>query len=154
MEKWVQIYGYENLYEISDLGNIRSKNLQMKQQIDRYGYKYIALTKDKIQKKHKVHRLVLSSFIGDEPNMVCNHKDKNRLNNNLNNLEWVSILDNNIHKFLDKTKHVGITFKQNKWYSRIQINKKRINLGYYKTLQEAINARQMYINNNSIIVKY
>lgn len=154
MEKWVKVLGFEEYYEVSDYGNIRNHKFIMKQQLDRYGYKYICLTNNKIQKKFKVHRIVLSSFLGDQTNLVCNHKDKNRQNNNLDNLEWVTILENNIHKFLDTKSNVGITIKNNKWYARVKINKKRIDLGYFNKISDAINARELYFKNNSIVNKY
>ena len=154
MENWVQLFDYEGLYEISNYGNIRNSKIIMKQQIDKYGYKYICLTKNGVGKKHKVHRLVLSSFIKHEPNLVCNHIDKNKENNNLTNLEWVTIRENNVHKFLDKNKNVGITFKDNKWYARVQLDKVRIHIGYFKNLNDAIIARHLYLKNNNIVSKY
>ena len=154
MEKWVKVFGFEELYEVSNYGNIRNSKFIMKQQLDKHGYKYICLTKNKIQQKFKVHRIVLSSFLGEQKDLVCNHKDKNRQNNNLDNLEWVSVLENNIHKFLSKKNHVGIIRKNNKWYSRAQINNKRIDLGYFEDISDAIKAREIYFLNNSIIPKY
>lgn len=154
MEKWVKVLGFEDYYEVSSLGDIRNNKFVMKQQLDRYGYKYICLTSNNIQKKFKVHRIVLSSFVKEEKNLVCNHKDKNKQNNNLENLEWVTILENNIHKFLDTKSNVGIIKKNNKWYARVQINKKRTHLGYFNKIEDAIDARQLYFKNNSIVNKY
>jgi hypothetical protein len=154
MENWVKVLGFEDYYEVSNYGKIRNCKFIMKQQLDKYGYKYICLTKNKIQKKLKVHRIVLSSFLKEEKNLVCNHKDKNRQNNNLNNLEWVTILENNIHKFLNTKSNVGINKKNNKWYARVQVNKKRFSLGYFDNIEDAINARVLYFKNNGIINKY
>lgn len=154
MENWKDLKGFEGLYQISDYGNIRNNKFIMKQQTDRYGYKYICLTKNNIQKKFKVHRLVLETFIGDGSGLVCNHKDKNKTNNNLENLEWVSILENNIHRVKDNNNNVGINFKNGKWYARVQIDGKRTELGYYRNLEDAIQVRCSFLTENGIITKY
>lgn len=154
MEKYIDLKGFEGLYQISDLGNIKNRKFVMKQQLDRHGYKYICLTKNNIQKKFKVHRLVLETFVGDGSNLVCNHKDKNRINNNLENLEWVTIRDNNIHKFKDKTNHVGVNLKNGKWYARVQIDGKRKELGYFRNIDDAIQIRCSFLTENGIITKY
>jgi hypothetical protein len=154
MEKWVNVQGYEGRYQVNEFGVVRNNKFELKQHLDKHGYKYVCLSLNGVQKKVKVHRIVLSSFIGNEPNLVCNHKDKNRTNNNLENLEWVTIHENNIHKFLDKKQNVGICFKHNKWYARVQINKVRKDLGYFNELKDAINARDEYLINNSIYNKY
>jgi NUMOD4 motif/HNH endonuclease len=154
MENWKDLKGFEGLYQISDYGNIRNNKFVMKQQTDRHGYKYICLTKNNIQKKFKVHRLVLESFIGDGSELVCNHIDKNRANNNLNNLEWVTIRENNIHKFKDKTNHVGVNLKNGKWYARVQIDGRRTELGYFRNIEDAIQVRCSFLTDNGIITKY
>jgi hypothetical protein len=154
MENWKDLKGFEGLYQISDYGNIRNNKFIMKQQTDRYGYKYICLTKNNIQKKFKVHRLVLETFIGDGSGLVCNHKDKNKTNNNLENLEWVTIRENNIHKFMENNKNVGIGFRRGKWVARVQVNGIRKELGYYKNIEDAIQVRCQYLSENGIITKY
>lgn len=154
MEIWKDIKGFESIYQISNSGQIRNKDFIMKQNIDKHGYKYICLSKNGTQKKYKVHRLVLEAFIGDGTNLVCNHIDKDRCNNNLSNLEWVTIMDNNIHKFKDKSKNVGVSLKNGKWYARVQINKTRVHLGYFENIKDAIEARISYLNLNEIVNKY
>lgn len=109
-EIWKDIKGYENLYQISTYGNVRSlphirstgtgKCLQkgkiLKPAIQKIGYKFVVLSKNGKTKGFRVHRLVAEAFIPNPDNLPqVNHKDENKLNNNINNLEWCSAIYNN-----------------------------------------------------------
>lgn len=114
-EIWKDIKGYEGLYQVSNLGRV--KRLKRKFQtynhltkryntriidekiikgtINKKGYNRISLTKDKKETKHFVHRLVVENFIRQlKDNETIDHVDCNKLNNNINNLEIVSIQEN------------------------------------------------------------
>ena len=98
-EKWKDIKGYEGLYQVSNLGNIKSfgygKAILLKQFKDGK-YLSVNLCKDKKHKKYKVHRLVAEAFIPNPNNLpIINHKDENKYNNNVENLEWCSVAYNN-----------------------------------------------------------
>lgn len=113
-EIYKPIKGYEDLYEISNMGNVKSKdriinctykgkpitkNLKGKQivpHISSSGYYCVGLHKDnKITSKY-IHRLVAETFINNPNNKsVVNHKDENKLNNHIENLEWCSYEYNN-----------------------------------------------------------
>ena len=89
-EIFKDIKNYEDLYEISNLGRIRNKitGKILKPSI-KNGYYYLILCKDKIQKHHYIHRLVASTFIPNPNNYSqVNHIDENKLNNNVDTLEW------------------------------------------------------------------
>lgn len=102
-EKWKDIQGYENLYQISNLGRVKSLKrtvirkhnsiLNLKERIlkqqNMNGYKFVRLSKNNKTKQHLVHRLVATHFI-DNPNKYkeINHKDENKENNVWYNLEW------------------------------------------------------------------
>jgi len=101
-ETWEDIKGYEGLYQISNLGRVKSlpKFYQgekiLKSREDKYGYLYINLIKNKVKKSYKIHRLVAIAFISNNNNYPCvNHKDENKLNNNIDNLEWCTVTYNN-----------------------------------------------------------
>gem|GEM_PF-734995 len=107
-EYFLDVPGYEGLYQVSNNGNIKSLSRKfknrtyggeiMKGSIDRDGYKKVLLIKDKNKKKYFVHRLVGLAFIeNDLSHPVINHKNGNKLDNNADNLEWVTISQNNIH---------------------------------------------------------
>lgn len=95
IEIWKDILGYEGLYQVSNLGNVRSLNYRrsgklklLKQGTDN-GYKRVELSKNGKKKKYWVHRLVAISFISNPNNYKeVNHKDEDKSNNNVNNLEW------------------------------------------------------------------
>lgn len=95
-EIWKDIEGYEGLYQVSNLGNVRSlnwakrgivKNLYLKKQ--NRGYLHVELAKNGVRKSATVHRLVAMAFIPNPGNLpLINHKDENPLNNRAENLEW------------------------------------------------------------------
>lgn len=91
MEIWKDIYGYENKYQVSNIGNIRNikTGKYLKVQTYKTGYCYIDLYNNGQPKKYLIHRLVAQAFIPNPYNLpYVNHKDCNPLNNNANNLEW------------------------------------------------------------------
>ena len=102
METWRAIAGYEGLYEVSDLGRIKSlgNNKFRKEKIlkpgkNNWGYLQVCLCKDCHTKRLLVHRLVAEAFIPNPNNLeTINHKDEDKTNNVASNLEWMSIKDN------------------------------------------------------------
>lgn len=102
-EHWVPVYGYEGRYMISDQARIYSLRTRqiMKPYVNDNGYLVIRLTaKDGTTKIKRVHRLLMLSFVGPDPEKpVVNHKDGVKLNLDLDNLEWATSLENNIHAF-------------------------------------------------------
>lgn len=108
------IRGFEGRYTISNTGTVRSKltNIVMRPNVTRFGYARINLRKAKSReyKSYFIHRLVASHFL-DNPNNLpeVNHKDCNRLNNAVDNLEWVSKEDNIRHSFIfGSASHKGL----------------------------------------------
>lgn len=110
-ENWKDVVGYEGKYEVSDRGRVRSldrivkandgvtykrKGKYMKITENRYGYPIVNLSKDGSSKIKTVHRLVANSFLG-QSNLVVNHKDGIKNNNNLENLEFVTQKENMVH---------------------------------------------------------
>lgn len=102
-EVWRDIPNYEGLYQVSTLGNVKSLNYNhtgkekiMKQSKDKYEYLKIRLCKENKVKNFRVHRLVALAFLENPNNLPCvNHKDENKQNNHVNNLEICSYLYNN-----------------------------------------------------------
>jgi hypothetical protein len=97
-EEWKDIPDYKN-YEVSNMGNIRNKKTgRILKSYNKGGYAVISLSKT-VGKMFQVHRLVCQAFILNPENKPqVNHIDKNGLNNNVTNLEWNSVLENNIHR--------------------------------------------------------
>lgn len=95
-ETWKDIEGYEGLYRVSNLGNVYSYyvNRNLKFGISD-GYKFVILNKNGDKKFSLVHRLVATAFIPNPNNLpVINHKDENRLNCHVDNLEWCDYIYN------------------------------------------------------------
>ena len=106
-EIWKDIDGYEGLYQVSNLGNIKHLEQKrynpltktysvyterpIKQRLSRR-YMCVSLCKDTEKHTHRVHRLVAKAFISNPNNLpIINHKDENPLNNVYTNLEWCDI---------------------------------------------------------------
>ena len=88
-EIWKDVVGYEGLYEVSNLGRVRRDGKILKPTKIKNGYLYVGLHKNGIQKTVRVHRLVASAFIPNPQNLPCvNHKDEDKTNNAVDNLEW------------------------------------------------------------------
>lgn len=90
-EIYKPIKGYH--YEVSNTGQVRNvkTGLILKQFLNNYGYCQVDLCKEGIKKTFKVHRLVAQAFIPNPKNLPeVNHRDENKLNNRLENLEWCS----------------------------------------------------------------
>ena len=95
-EVWKPVVGYEGLYEVSDIGNVRGKRGLLKPQPRQHGYISVWLygryrSAKRAGKQFSVHRLVAEAFV-QNPNgyTEVNHKDECKTNNRAENLEWVS----------------------------------------------------------------
>lgn len=90
MEIWKDIKDFEGLYWISNLGRVKNKHGKiLKPRLSSNGYYNICLYKNNKAKCYTVHRLVAEAFIPNPDNLPeINHKDENRLNNEVYNLEW------------------------------------------------------------------
>lgn len=119
-EEWKDVPGYEGLYQVSSLGNVKSLDTYL---IDKNGKKYlkrgralkltkwiykrscpkhpgftVMLYRNKAPKRFTVHRLVAITFIPNPENKPqVNHKDGDRTNNRVDNLEWVTQSENMLH---------------------------------------------------------
>lgn len=111
METWKDIKGYENIYQVSTCGRVKrlkgkySKNERILSPVsDKDGYIMYKLYANGVNKKMYAHRLVASTFI-DNPNNFpqVHHKDWNRCNNCIHNLEWCSIDFNSKHKIFSNS---------------------------------------------------
>ena len=109
IEIWMPISKYEGLYQVSNLGRIKSlysrtNNLKkgniIKQRKNINGYLTVGLTKNNKQKTLRVHRLVAKEFCSNPKNKPCvNHIDGKKENNNYLNLEWVTYSENHKHAY-------------------------------------------------------
>ena len=139
-EEWKEIEGYED-YMISSFGNVWSKRFPrcLKLNINT-GYYIVCIYKNNIQKIFKVHRLVALNFIpNSEEKPMVDHINRDKLDNRINNLRWVTPTENNLNQYIKGSVYF---LKQNKKY-RVQIQRK--NYGCYKTREEAEEMRELFI---------
>ena len=117
-EIWKNVVGWDLYYEVSNLGNVRSKKRLLKTNLGkRYyggnlvkkinhknGYDVVNLTIKNIRKQKLVHRLVLEAFVSEKPNgMEACHNNGNRKDNRLENLRWDTRKNNHADKLLHGT---------------------------------------------------
>lgn len=118
IEKFKPVKGYAGIYEISNLGRVKSISRIIERKdgntrvtedriiipfITKCGYHQIVLCKDGVRKKHYIHRLVANAFLPNLNNLpIINHKDENKLNNRVDNLEWCSAYYNTRYGKLQK----------------------------------------------------
>lgn len=111
METWREVDGFGGLYEVSDLGNVRSVDRRTRdgrfwkgRSLGKYtagsGYKSVVLSVDGVYHREYIHRLVAKAFI---PNPYgkpeVNHIDGDKTNNCVGNLEWVTKSENGLHSY-------------------------------------------------------
>ena len=135
MEEWRTIKQFPN-YDVSNFGNIRNnKTAKMMKLCRKSGYYHVSLTNEICKKTLKVHRLLALAFIENSENKSdVNHKDKNKLNNNITNLVWMTRRENNIHR----CQGVKITCNKNKPLFRIDKDTDKI-LERYNSIELAGN---------------
>lgn len=109
MEIWKDIEGFEGVYQISNLGRVKSlhfnKTLYLRYSNDECGYKKVNLFIKGIQKTITIHRLVASHFLNNKYNKrTINHLDGNKSNNKVINLEWATYSENIQHAYDNKLK--------------------------------------------------
>lgn len=146
---WKEIPNYEE-YEVSNCGYIKGKTGSlMKPCLNRDGYFYFCVNKNKKQKTMKVHRLVAELFSlkrRNDQNLV-DHKDGNKLNNHVNNIRWCNRSEQNYNRRIFKSNQLGfkgVYFnkrnKKNPYQAHININGKFVSLGYFPELELASQA--------------
>jgi hypothetical protein len=113
-EIWKPVVGYEGLYEVSNLGNVRSVDKVDRQGqkkhgrvrkllLNQVGYLYVGISVENKKANLTVHRLVARAFIPNPDNKPqVNHIDGNKTNNIVSNLEWVTVAENTQHAYTTK----------------------------------------------------
>jgi len=159
-EIWKDVVGYEGRYLISNTGRLKSilknKEKLIKGSLDIHGYLRYSLSwklKNKVVFCCYAHQLVAICFLNHKPcnyNLVVNHKDFNRLNNNVQNLEIITQRENTNKKHLkSSSKYTGVYWnkERKKWRVQILINAKRKFLGHFNNEHEAHLAYQNELKN-------
>ena len=164
-EQWKDIKGYENIYQVSNLGNVRSvdryinqknskcdkynhiyKGKILKQFINNAGYCQVQLSYKYKSIPKRVHRLVAETFISNPKNYKCvNHIDGNKQNNNVNNLEWCTYSHNN-----SEARRLGL----NKGYKGMTYKKRcELAIEYIEKNSSAFNGEEEHLDKVYTILK-
>lgn len=129
MEVWKDIKGYENIYQVSNLGNIRrvyanKKTKTLRLSLNKSGYLYVCISDKNKKKLFRVHKLVALAFLGDIPdNLEINHINGVKTDNRKENLEYVNRSYNLIHAYkngLEKKQYNNI--KKSKPVNQYDLN--------------------------------
>ena len=126
LEKWKNVKGYEELYEVSNLGKVKRKKhkrldrnqiLQEREVKVIYPknkrYAYLSLCKNGKVTQKTLHRIIAEAFIPNPHNYPCiNHIDGNKQNNNIDNLEWCTYSHNNKEAYRLQLKSTRIKKKK------------------------------------------
>ena len=159
-ENWKDLPGYEGYYQVSDQGRVRSVDREVVDKngrilslsggilqcpVAKNGYISTVLYRDGKFKGYKIHQLVAITFLNHTPdgnNLVVDHKNTNKLDNRLSNLQIITQRENctkDKNKTKTTSKYIGVDLYSgnNKWRAQIRINGKKKYLGCFLTEIEA-----------------
>jgi hypothetical protein len=163
MEIWKDIEKYNGIYQVSDLGNVRrvykcGKIKVLKPSLSSNGYLCVGLCINCKNKTTSIHSLIASHFL-QITGSVVNHKDGNKENNSISNLEWVTVRENTCHalKKLNKSSlFIGVSWhkRRKSWAAYSSINKIKTHIGCFISQEEAYNAKTKFDKDNGIKNKY
>lgn len=141
-EIWRDVVGYENMYKVSNFGNVMSfkgkKPRLLKPQNIGNGYLQVALRNNNSIKRFYIQRLVAKAFIENPNNLQeVNHKDENKLNNRVSNLEWCSRIYNCNYATRKDRISKALTNRKDLSKTVLQYDKNGIFINEYLSTREA-----------------
>lgn len=156
MEEWRDIIGYNGEYKVSNLGNVKSFKRNpckiLKKRISQTNnYYQVGLYKNGKIDTIEVHKLVAMSFLGHIPcgmKRVVDHKNRNKLDNRVNNLRIVTNSENLRNRVNSGCVYYDKTY--DKWRASIMINRKKTSIAYVNSKEEAENKLKAYLKGTSI----
>lgn len=145
MEVWKEVPNYGGVYLVSNKGRVKSlkrkyviKDRILRPSLDASGYPIVGLSKDKKSKTRNIHQLVAEAFLDHTPcgyDLVIDHIDDDKANNNLENLRVVTQRTNLLKRKVKRNgKYRGACYdkRAGMWLANIHFQGKRIHLGYFK----------------------
>ena len=156
-EIWKDIVDYEGLYQVSNLGRVKSfkwnKDKILKGGIDLTGYYLVVLHKNRLRKTKRIHQLVSVAFLNHIPNgyeLVVDHINDDKIDNRVENLQLVTQRENAYKKqgnYSSQYKGVCWHKQTKKWVAHITINGKLKHLGLFINEKDASNAYKNKLKN-------
>ena len=163
-EIWKDIPSYEGIYQVSNLGRVKSlsretkrkglfmsKEKILKNNISSSGYLKVSLCKNSKVLNANIHTLVAMAFLRHKPDgthkLVVDHIDNDKNNNTLDNLQIVTQRLNSSKDRKGSSKYTGVQWnkRRKKWISQIRINGKNIFLGHFDSEKDAGNEYEKYL---------
>ena len=154
-EIWKDVVGYEGLYQISNLGRVKSLarkidhvkyiedrgDVIMSPFLNAHGYFTVMLSKNGKKKQHRIHQMVAKAFISNPENKeMINHIDCNKQNNRVENLEWCTNSENQLHAIAHGLKtDIGVNHN----LSRLTEDNVRFIREHYKFRDPVYNTRTL-----------
>ena len=158
LEIWKDVKGFEGQYQVSNLGEVKSLERRvlhkngvttavrekiLKECSNPKGYRLITLYTKNKRYSQQVHRLVMRTFVG-ESELEVNHKNGDKSDNRLSNLEYNTLRENMNHKntILKNQKRYGVYWHKQagKWASKIEVKRKQKHLGLFVNIEDAYEA--------------
>ena len=148
-EIYVNIAGFNN-YQVSNFGNVKNVKTGriLKPSENRDGYFGVVLMNDGDRATKTIHKLIACAFLENFENKPCiDHIDRNRKNNQISNLRWATLSENQHNKSMQQNNVsgiIGVSFcsGRNRWKSTIKINGRNKTLGRFVNKEDAIRVRQ------------
>lgn len=166
-EVWKDIEGFEGLYQVSNIGRVKCvehkcpgrhglrtvKEHIMTQVKGAKGYFYVSLSNMDRGRTFTVHRLVAKAFIPNPEDLPCvNHKDEDKFNNNVNNLEWCTSLYNNTYNDVHlKRKKYSHTYEYTLDKITEKVRKLKIDIQQFKKDNPNVNISNLECEIKSIL---
>ena len=150
LEEWRDIPGYEGCYQASNLGRIKSVRRGIIMRPFSNGrYQQIILSVSGKKSIPTIHRLVMEAFVG-KSELTIDHKDGNKINNRLDNLEYVTNHEN-IQRYFAGKRDLPFGVYRSKsgrsFHAVLSRNKKDIHIGTFQTVEDAVLAREIVETN-------
>jgi hypothetical protein len=161
-EEWKPIQGYEDMYEVSSFGRVKSLRINKAIKSSNSGtYLKIELNVNGVSKKKYIHKLVAIAFLGHKPcgyEEVVDHINGDVLDNNIYNLQLITHRQNiSKSKRFKRELPLGVKTVKSKFQSAVYVNGKTVSLGSFDSKEEAStaykNALDSIKNNEEIAVK-